>query len=246
MDTLVVYSMHFFFSSLAVIVLVLLGYTVFSYLRIQGLIRESQILVRSSATYQKIVSGATTRVLFMGDSTGVGVGATRGEDSLAGRLSQDHTDWSIENVSVSGRKTAELIPVLEVLGTHQYDQIIIQIGGNDITYFSDRDTLAGDIAIVLQEAKRVSPQVILLTSGNVGNAPILPRPLAFLWHRRTLQVRDIFMKAAEERGVTYVDLYRDKKTDPFFLEPYRYHASDLFHPSSEGYGLWYQDLKKAL
>ncbi len=238
--------MHFLFSSLAVIVLVLLGYVVFSYLRIQGLIRESQILVRSSAPYQKIVSGATTRVLFVGDSTGVGVGATRGEDSLAGRLSQDHPDWSIENVSVSGRKTAELIPVLEVLVTHQYDQIIIQIGGNDITYFSDQDTLAGDIATVLQEAKRVSPQVILLTSGNVGNAPILPRPLAFLWHRRTLQVRDIFMKASEERGVTYVDLYRDKKSDPFFLEPYRYHASDLFHPSSEGYGLWYEELKKAL
>lgn len=182
----------------------------------------------------------------MGDSTGVGVGATRGEDSLAGRLSEDHPDWSIENVSVSGRKTAELIPVLEALGTHQYDQIIIQIGGNDITYFSDRDTLAGDIATVLQEAKRVSPQVVLLTSGNVGNAPILPRPLAFLWHRRTLQVRDIFMKASEERAVTYVDLYRDKKTDPFFLEPYRYHASDLFHPSSEGYGLWYEEFKKAL
>ncbi len=182
----------------------------------------------------------------MGDSTGVGVGATRVEDSLAGRLSEDHPDWSIENVSVSGRKTAELIPVLEVLGTHQYDQIIIQIGGNDITYFSDRDTLAGDIATVLQEAKRVSPQVILLTSGNVGNAPILPRPLAFLWHRRTLQVRDIFIEAAEEASVTYVDLYRDKKTDPFFLEPYRYHASDLFHPSSEGYGLWYEEFKKAL
>lgn len=238
--------MHFIFSSLAVIVLVLLGYVVFSYLRIQELIRESQILVRSSAPYQKIVSGATTRVLFVGDSTGVGVGATRGEDSLAGRLSRDHTDWSIENVSVSGRKTAELIPVLEVLGTHQYDWVILQIGGNDITHFTDLSSLEGDITRVLEEARRVGTQVTLLSCGSVASALIFPRPVAFLWDRRTLQVRDIFMKASEERGVTYVDLYRDKTTDPFFLEPYRYHASDLFHPSSEGYGLWYEELKKAL
>ena len=237
--------MNVFYSSLVIAVLILLGYAVFSYIRIQGLIRESQMLVRGSTPYQKVVSGATTRVLFVGDSTGVGVGATRGEDSLAGRLSQDHPDWMIENLSVSGRKTAELIPVLTELGGH-YDRVILQIGGNDITYFTDEKQLAQDIALVLREAKRLSAHVILITSGNVGNAPILPRPIAFLWHRRTLQVRDIFMRASEEAGVTYVDLYREKRTDPFFLEPYRYHAIDLFHPSSEGYGLWYEELKKSL
>ena len=237
--------MNLLYSSVAVVVLVLLGYVVFSYLRMQGLIREGQILVRSSVPYQKIVSGATTRVLFVGDSTGVGVGATRPEDALAGRTAQDHPNWTIENLSVSGRKTAELIPVLTELGG-QYDRVILQIGGNDITYFSDTDQLASDIALVLAEAKRLSAHVMLLTSGNVGNAPILPRPLAFLWHRRTLQVRDIFMRASGEAGVTYVDLYREKRSDPFFLEPYRYHAIDLFHPSSEGYGLWYEELKKSL
>lgn len=238
--------MNLLYSSLAVVVLVFLGYAVFSYLRIQGLIREGQILVRSSAPYQKIVSGATTRVLIVGDSTGVGVGATRGEDSLAGRLSQDHPDWSIDNLSVSGRKTAELISVLRVLGPHQYDRIILQIGGNDITHFTDKVQLKRDIELVLKEAMRVGKITTLLSCGSVASALIFPRPVAFLWDRRTLRVRDIFMKASEERGVTYVDLYRDKKSDPFFLEPYRYHARDLFHPSSEGYGLWYEELKKAL
>lgn len=237
--------MNVFYSSLVIAVLILLGYAVFSYIRIQGLIRESQVLVRGSTPYQSAVPGETERVLFIGDSTGVGVGATRPEDTLAGRTAQDHPNWTIENLSVSGRKTAELIPVLTELGG-QYDRVILQIGGNDITYFSDTDHLASDITLVLAEAKRLSAHVILLTSGNVGNAPILPRPLAFLWHHRTLQVRDIFMRASKEVGVTYVDLYREKRSDPFFFEPYRYHAIDLFHPSSEGYGLWYEELKKSL
>lgn len=237
--------MNIFYSSLAVLIVVVLGYIVFSFIRVQGLIRESQVLVRGSVPYERTAPLETERVLFIGDSTGVGVGATRPEDTLAGRTGQDHPNWTIENLSVSGRKTAELIPVLTELGG-QYDRVILQIGGNDITYFSDTDQLASDIALVLAEAKRLSAHVILLTSGNVGNAPILPRPLAFLWHRRTLQVRDIFMRASEEVGVTYVDLYREKRTDPFFLEPYRYHAIDLFHPSSDGYGLWYEELKKSL
>ena len=237
--------MNVFYSSLAVLIVVVLGYIVFSFIRVQGLIRESQVLVRGSVPYERTATLETERVLFIGDSTGVGVGATRPEDALAGRTAQDHPNWTIENLSVSGRKTAELIPVLTELGG-QYDRVILQIGGNDITYFTDEKQLAEDIALVLREAKRLSTHVILLTSGNVGNAPILPRPLAFLWHRRTLQVRDIFMRASGEVGVTYVDLYREKRTDPFFLEPYRYHASDLFHPSSEGYGLWYEELKKSL
>lgn len=238
--------MNVIYSSLVIAVLILLGYTVFSYIRIQSLIRESQILVRGSVPYQRAVPGETERVLFIGDSTGVGVGATLPEDSLAGRMAQDYPNWTIENLSVSGRKTAELIPVLTGLGGGHYDRLIIQIGGNDITYFTDEKQLSQDITSVLTEARKLSSQVILLTAGNVGNAPLLPRPLAFLWERRTLSVREIFMTAAETAGVVYVDLYREKPSDPFYLEPYRYHAIDLFHPSSEGYGLWYQDLKKAL
>ncbi len=238
--------MNVFYPSVAVFILVVVGYTVFSFIRMQGLIRESQVLVRGSIPYQRAVSEATENVLFVGDSTGVGVGATRPEDSLAGRLAQDHPNWTIENLSVSGRKVAELLPVFDGLGEKQYERVVVQIGGNDITRFTEIGALEADINSVLVAAKRVGKDVILLSCGNVASALLFPRPAAFLWEKRTLLVRDIFMKAAHEQGVTYVDLYRDKKTDPFFLEPYRFHAADLFHPSSEGYGLWYQEFKKAL
>ena len=132
------------------------------------------------------------------------------------------------------------------LKLEQYDKSYIQVGGNDIVYFSKLKQLEKDIASVLKEAKRVGGEVALLTSGNVGNAPLLPRPLAFLWEQRTLSVRGLFMEAARQAGVTYVDLYRDDENDPFKLEPLLYHAVDLFHPSSDGYSLWYESLKKVL
>lgn len=227
------------------IVLVFTVYGVFSCFRVVGLLKVSSALVKSATPYKQQVGPGAATVLFIGDSTGVGVGAAP-EESLAGRFGAEYKAWNVENVSVSGRRVAELLPVLQKLETGQYDRVIVQIGGNDITYFSELEQLKKDIAAVLVEAKRVGKQVVFLSCGNVGNAPIFPRPIAFIWTKRTLLVRDIFVTTAKEQHVTYVDLYREGADDPFAEEPLRYHGKDLFHPSGEGYGLWYEDLKKVL
>lgn len=227
------------------IVLIFTVYGVFSCFRVVGLLRESSALVKSAAPYEQHISSDAPTVLFIGDSTGVGVGAEPRE-SLAGRFGTEYPTWNVENLSVSGRKIAELLPVLQKLETGRYERVIIQIGGNDITYFSPLEQLKKDTAEVLSEAKRVGKQVTFLSCGNVGNAPIFPRPIAFIWTKRTLLVRGIFIEAAKQQNITYVDLYREGADDPFAREPLRYHATDLFHPSGEGYGLWYADLKKTL
>lgn len=233
--------------SIIFLLVALFSYSVFSYIRIHGLIEKSAGLIRDAAPYERAVSGAPSRTLFIGDSTGVGVGASDSRFSLAGRYSADFPAWTVDNASVSGRKTAALIPVLKNLKTDSYQLVVIQIGGNDIVRFSPLPELARDIETVLREADRVATmRVILITSGNVGNAPLLPRPLAFLWQHRTQKVRALFMAASEKTGARYVDLYQEKSTDPFAIDPYRYHAADLFHPSADGYALWYEDFKQAL
>ncbi|MFA9262727.1 MAG: GDSL-type esterase/lipase family protein [Undibacterium sp.] len=239
--------MNTFYTIGVIFFIILIGYGLFSYFRIQGLIAQSSLLVTHAQPFERTVSDAAAKALFIGDSTGVGVGATEPEESLAGLFAHDHPDWTVSNASVSGRKTAELIAPLQNLSKDSYELVVVQIGGNDITRFTPLDSLEKDIQMVIKEANRVaSGQVILLTTGNVGNAPLLPRPLAFLWHWRTLAVRDIFLKAATETNISYVDLYQEPSIDPFALDPYRYHAADLFHPSTAGYALWYEDFKKAL
>lgn len=235
--------MLFLITILMLLCLVLYG--IYSSLRIQKLLHISRTLVQNALPYQQILGPEAPKILFLGDSTGVGVGADTPLDSLAGRFGTDHPEWTVENLSVSGRKTAELLPVLKTLPAKRYEKVILQIGGNDIVVFSEKNQLRKDIALVLKEAGRVGKEVALLTSGNVGNAPIFPRPLAFFWTRRTLLVRRIFMEEAKKASVIYVDLYRDDANDPFVTDPYRYHAKDLFHPSSAGYDLWYTAFRQA-
>ncbi len=233
------------YAMLSLLILFVL-YGISAYVRVSALIREGQMLVRSSTPYERMVVPGALSVLFLGDSTGVGVGALSPEDSVAGRFGRDFPEWNITNQSVSGRKTAEILPTLQFLPDASYSLVVLQIGGNDITHFSNERVLEESIRQVVREAKRVGGRVVLLTCGNVASALLFPRPLAFLWEQKTLAVREIFLRVAREVAITYVDLYLEKENDPFFLEPYRYHAQDLFHPSSEGYGLWYEQLRKAL
>lgn len=232
---------------IGVFVLVLfVGYGVFSFVRVERLIQASAVLVRQAAPFEHMATPESGAVLFAGDSTAVGVGADNPNDSLAGRYSKDHPSVSVYNKAVSGTKTAGVVEQLAGYQEASFDTVIIQIGGNDITYFTDLSALKSDITQVLIRAHQVGKKVILLSCGDVGNALLFPRPIAFLWESRTRQVREVFMTASQSSHTYYVDLFReDKQSDPFFTDPYRSHAADLFHPSSFGYGLWYRDLKEA-
>lgn len=225
---------------------VILVYGIFSYWRIQGLIRESRILIQEAHPYTRHVSDTAAQALFIGDSTGVGVGSKHKEDSIAGRFALTHPTLNIDNLSKSGRKTRDILSIMENISGRPYTYLIIQIGANDIVSFSNIETLRSDIRKVLLKATRIGENVFLMTSGNVGNAPLFPRPFAFLWERQTRIVREIFKEEADKLGVQYVDLFMEKDKDPFALEPSRYHAPDLFHPSGEGYGIWYGELEKML
>ncbi len=44
----------------------------------------------------------------------------------------------------------------------------------------------------------------------------------------------------------YVDLFRERKDEIFNTDIPRYYAPDLFHPSGDGYGVWYSSLKALL
>lgn len=224
----------------------ILIYGIFSYWRIQGLIRESRVLIQEAHPYTRHVSDTAPKALFIGDSTGVGVGSNRKEDSVAGRFALAYPSLNIDNLSKSGKKTRDIVSTMENISGRPYAYLILQIGANDIVSFSNTDTLRSDIKKVLLEAKRISENVFLMTSGSVGNAPLLPRPFAFVWERQTRVVRKIFKEEADKSGARYVDLFMEKDKDPFALDPIRYHAPDLFHPNKEGYGIWYKELEKVL
>ncbi|MBX9765102.1 SGNH/GDSL hydrolase family protein [Patescibacteria group bacterium] len=205
----------------------------------------SRPIIASTIPYTQERNGA--RILFAGESTGVGTGAKRPEESVAGRLGEDMPDARIENISKNGARMTDLLLVLQSLPEDaRYDSIVLIIGGNDILNFTPTEKVRSSLRQVFAEAKERGSAVYLMTTGDVGNAPAFGPILSRLYSLRTRELRTMFIEESQKAGVAYVDLFMPRDSDPFALEPQKYHAADGVHPSSEGYGIWYGKLKAVL
>lgn len=215
-------------------------YVAYESIRIFQLVRTSTELVRDARPYQRV--DGEIDVLVLGDSTAVGVGSVS-DETVAGRIAQS-LNASIENYAVSGARTRDISKQLGRKQKDRYDLVLIQVGANDIIRFSEIDMLRDEISDLLQDTTSVSDRVVLLTAGKVGNAPIFPYLLGWIWNHRAGTVRTHFMAAAQKYDAVYVDLYAIQ--DPFGSEPSRYYAPDGLHLTGDGYGFWYERVWDAM
>lgn len=197
----------------------------------------------ASSAYEVSDQQASKRILIVGDSTGVGTGADNPADSIAGRIAREFTFVEIVNKSVDGAKATDVLAQLNSLEETGFDIVLVQVGGNDILRFTDLDTVKYTIAEILHRAYQAAPEVIFMSTGNVGSSPAFFPPINWIYTDRTRKVRSIFLLISREKGVEYVDLFVEKADDPFLEDPKRYFSEDLLHPGSDGYGLWYEELR---
>lgn len=219
-------------------------YTVYAAWHFYSRYRISKTLVAEAVPYTQEGTGQT--ILVVGDSTAVGVGAHSSKDSLAGRIGGDMPNAAIEVVARSGATLSDGMDFLSAAKETQYHAILIQLGANDIVGRTSLSDAKEVLAAILREAKKKSDHVYVLHSGNVGAAGIFPFPVDRLYERRTRVFRDMYRAEAYDAGATYIDLFSERSDDLFLKEPMRYLAHDMFHPSSDGYALWYQTLRSAL
>jgi lysophospholipase L1-like esterase len=228
----------FFF---AFALLLIVGHEIY---RVYRAFEISRPIIASAVPYTQRGSGA--RVLFAGESTGVGTGARVPEESVAGLLGRDLPDAEIKNISRNGSRMSELHSALSSLSEEKFDMIVLQIGGNDILNFTSPASVRTELRGVLSEATKRSAHVYLMTTGDVGNAPAFGPLLSRLYTARTNELVPMFKEESKKTGVVYVDLFEPRETDPFFLEPLKYHAADGVHPSSDGYAIWYGKLRSSM
>lgn len=205
----------------------------------------SKELIDVATPYSLEGADHSKTVLVIGDSTGVGVGAEKAEDSLPGRVASAVHATYVENRAVSGAVVTDLPAQIAQASLERYDIVLIQIGGNDITHFHDAEKTTEALESVVQSAVSRSDTTILLTAGNVGAASILPPPIRPFYTKLNLQYHTAFSALAEKVGAVYVNLYRPPLEDPFVRDPQTYLAADGFHPSGAGYGVWFNVLEKA-
>ncbi|GEM_PF-1778713 len=78
-----------------------IAFVIYQLLRINRLVLVSKKLVEQTAAFSVIPEKPTTKII-IGDSLGVGIGASSPEYSIAGKVSKDYSQAEIRNLSVSG------------------------------------------------------------------------------------------------------------------------------------------------
>lgn len=201
-------------------------------------------IAKASRPFQLASPGAARRILVVGDSTGVGTGAARPEESVAGRIAEEFPGVEVVNLAGNGAKASDVVAQLQSVARAGFDIVLVQVGGNDILGFTDLGELRDAIRQALGKAGEKGRSVIFISTGNVGLAPAFFPPISWAYTAQTRKARSIFMDASRVLGVEYVDLFRERRDSIFATDPDRYYAPDYLHPSSEGYRVWYEELKR--
>jgi lysophospholipase L1-like esterase len=185
------------------------------------------------------------RILVVGDSVALGVGAADPADTLAGLLRADRPDAQVTVLARSGALLAE-VPVQLAAASGRFDAAVLVAGGNDILLGRGMERLARDAdaaAAALAARARIGVWVGI---ANIGLAPLFIPPWSWWMAARTRRARQALGAAAARHGLRYLDFFREAREDPFSADPGRYFAADGIHPSSSSYRYCYAALRTHL
>lgn len=203
-------------------------------------------------------AGPGRRLVWLGDSTAAGVGASTASGALpsqvadglgaAGTSAADRPgsrDVSVSVVAVSGARVADVladqVPKVAAL---RPDLVLISVGANDTIRLTGRGAFRRTYEKVIRALPAGVP-VVLLGVPDMGAIPRFAQPLRAVagWRGRHLDAE--VRRVAAATGAVYADIAGP--TGPLFRRnPGRYFAADDFHPSDAGYGLWADAVLKVL
>lgn len=184
--------------------------------------------------------GERLRMVWLGDSTSVGVGASSPEQALPVQVADGlGVGYDLSVLGVSGGKTEDALrDQLPQVSALEPDWIFVAIGNNDVTAVTSRSTFRDRYADLLEGVQQVgADQVIVLGIAEFGGTPLLARPLRNIVGWRARQLDRIVRDLANRRGLIYVPI-ADLTREGFAEDPEGTHADDRFHPSDAGYELW--------
>jgi len=179
------------------------------------------------------------RILVLGDSTAAGVGAETQEDALPGNLARAlSAEWergaTWRSIGENGATAQDIVlRFLDDAGHERYDVIFLSIGANDALNLRSRSAFCRDFRAILRRLRAANPKVLILVSSLPAFFRFAPLPNPLRW---ALYLHSQNLEAAARRFV---------RSEPGVImspppPPYTpgFFASDLFHPSAQGYREW--------
>ncbi len=178
-------------------------------------------------------------IVVLGDSTALGVGADRYEETLAYRVASEVASRRavrrVVNLGVSGARTRDVVrDQLPRLPDGPIDFALVSVTANDATHGTSPSDLRDDLVAIFKalEARGVKRAVVTNTP-NFRGTPALPWPVDVVFAGRARDLAStVAWVAARFPFVRVADL-NGRGT----LKPDEY-ASDGFHPNAEGYRRW--------
>ena len=211
-------------------------------------IGRARRLAAAGRRFERRLSAQRATVLILGDSTGVGVGATRPEESIAGLLAADYPEAHIVNVAVSGTTVAGAIDQVRTClesGLH-FDLALLHVGGNDVVVDTPLHQLNDDCDTLLGELGSLCDRTVWLGPPDLGLAPLFPRPYAWWMASRSRAASRVFSAAAARHNVVFVDFSAPAHVAYFRRQRRKHFAIDGFHPNSASYEYGYATARKML
>jgi lysophospholipase L1-like esterase len=211
-------------------------------------IGRARRLAAAGRRFERRLSARRAAMLILGDSTGVGVGASLPEESIAGLLAADYPDADIVNVAVSGARIADAIAqVQQCLDAGlRFDLALLHVGGNDVVADTPLKQLADDCDTLLRGLAGLAVRTAWLGPPDLGLAPLFPRPYAWVMASRSRAASQVFSAAAARHDVVFVDFSAPSHVAHFRKQRRNHFAIDGFHPNSASYKYGYATTRQML
>ncbi len=182
--------------------------------------------------------GEALRMVWLGDSTAAGVGATEPRSAIP-RLVARSLDRPVDVVSlaVSGARIGDVVAEqVGGLAKHRPDVVLVSVGANDVTHLTSKSDFRSAYADI-EAAVPDGALLVVLGVPDMGAPPRLAQPLRALAGLRGRQLDEVVRSIAAEHDAVYVDIAG--MTGPTMRsDTGRFFAADRYHPSDAGYALW--------
>lgn len=195
-----------------------------------------------------IGSGPEISYLAMGDSTAAGWGAgDSGSNSssnssyphqIAVMLAARHFRVHIINVAVGGATLGQVQrDQSRFLNGVRPDLITLGVGANDATRGTSPAVFEREMREMWAKLQSSSARTVLVANvPDMFLAPALPFPVAIVMAKRARALNAVLETLPQNHQLQIVDLFGRGKLD--YRRDQSLYASDLFHPSGRGYGVW--------
>jgi acyl-CoA thioesterase I len=176
----------------------------------------------------------------LGDSSAVGVGASRGggyPERLASRLRQQGLSLGLTNLGMSGAVIRDVFTAqLKRAVATQPTLVTIGIGTNDLWRGTSVEDFRDDLERIARRLKPTGASLVIVNVPDMALAPVAKKVPSQLYEGRIEPFNEAISAVAREHGLHLVDLYSASRE--FLPQRSDFFCWDGFHPSDTGYEQW--------